>query len=234
MTRLLVTIRTDVRLQFRNGLYYISAGLVVFMVLLLRQLLEPGAMALVLPGILLSTAGGTSYLFAAGMILLEKGQGSLDALIVTPLRANEYLSGKLASVGLLVLLEGLATGLLSYGLGLNLALLTLGLLMSHLLFALCGIALVGRYDVITDFLMPSIVLIGGLTFALLGVAGVAPIWLWLALPSGPAALLLKGAFVPLSAGELAYGLLGGTVWVVVCYVWARRSFERFIVRKERG
>jgi fluoroquinolone transport system permease protein len=234
MTRLLASVRTDVRLQFRNGLYYVSAGLVVFLVLMLRQLFDQGAMGLALPAVLLSAAGGTGYIFAAGMILLEKGQGSLDALIVTPLRTDEYLAGKLASVGLLVLIEGLAMALLSYGLGLNLAMLTLGLIASHLLFALIAIAMVGRYDAITDFLMPSMVLIGVLELSLLGLYGIAPRWLWLAFPSAPAALLLKGAFQPLATWELTYGLLGGAAWVALSYLWARRSFERYIVRKERG
>ena len=83
--RLLRTIVIDVRLQFRNGFYYASAFVAVVLVLFLSQLravdLGPWWPAIILENLVIN-----AFYFMAGLVLLEKGEGTLEALVVTPLR----------------------------------------------------------------------------------------------------------------------------------------------------
>ena len=42
-----------------------------------------------------------TFVFLAGLLLIEKGQGTLEGLIVTPLRSSEYLLAKILSLTVL-------------------------------------------------------------------------------------------------------------------------------------
>lgn len=230
MNRLISTVQIDLRLQFRNGLYYISFGVAIFLVLILRQLFDPALLAIVLPLMLMVAAGGTGYIFAAGMLFLEKTQRTLSALIVSPLRPSEYMASKLISLGVLVCFEGIITVLLSYGWQLNWALLILGLSAVLLLMVLISFIVVVRYNSITDFLMPSTALIVLLQLPLLKLFAIGPTALYYAIPSTPGLILLEGAFRPLASWELAYGLLGSAIVIAAAYAWARAAYDRHIVR----
>ena len=51
----------------------------------------------------------------AGLVMLEKGEGSLEARVVTPLRSGEYLLVKVMALSLLVLAENLIIAALFSG-----------------------------------------------------------------------------------------------------------------------
>lgn len=230
MNRLMSTVQLDMRLQFRNGLYYVGFGVALFLVLILRQLFDRTTLAIMLPVMLLVAAGGTGYIFAAGMLFLEKAQRTLAALTVSPLRPGEYMASKLLSLSVLVGFESILVVALSYGLRLNWVLLLLGLAGVMLLMVLVSLIVVVRYDSITDFLMPSTALIVVLQVPLLKLFGIGPTALYYLFPSTPGLVLLEGAFRPLSGGELAYGLIGSAAAIAGAYVWARAAYDRHVIR----
>jgi fluoroquinolone transport system permease protein len=230
MNRLMSTVQLDMRLQFRNGLYYVGFGVALFLVLILRQLFDQATLAIMLPVMLLVAAGGTGYIFAAGMLFLEKSQRTLAALTVSPLRPGEYMASKLLSLSVLVGFESVIVVLLSYGLRLNWGLLLMGLAGVMLLMVLVSLIVVVRYNSITDFLMPSTALIVLLQVPLLKLFDIGPTTLYYLFPSTPGLVLLEGAFRPLSGGELAYGLIGSVAAIVGAYVWARAAYDRYVIR----
>jgi fluoroquinolone transport system permease protein len=230
MNRLMSTVQLDMRLQFRNGLYYVGFGVALFLVLILRQLFDQATLTIALPVLLLVAAGGTGYIFAAGMLFLEKAQHTLAALNVSPLRPGEYMASKLISLSVLVGFEGAITVLLSYGLRLNWALLLLGLAAVMLFMVLVSMIVVVRYNSITDFLMPSTALIVLLQVPLLKLFDIGPAAFYYLFPSTPGLVLLEGAFRPLSGGELAYGLIGGVAAIAGAYLWARAAYDRYVIR----
>ena len=102
MTRLVSTIRWDAQLQIRNGFYYASAFVAVVSILVLSQLrLSPDTLALLLPAIVLQNIFINTFYFIGGLVLLEKGDGTLEGLIVSPLRKEEYLASKVVTLTLL-------------------------------------------------------------------------------------------------------------------------------------
>ena len=84
MSRLASVLRLDVRLQARSRLYAIGIVVSVLMGLAGRFLFEPNSARLVLPIFYLLGIGGTTFMFGSSMLLLEKSQGTLQALRVSP------------------------------------------------------------------------------------------------------------------------------------------------------
>ena len=52
-------------------------------------------------------------------------------------------------------------------------------------------------------------------------------------PTQPSMLLIEAAFRPVAAWEIVYALVYGVLVAVVVTWVALRSFDRFVVRKER-
>ena len=94
MSHLAATAMLDLRLQARNKLFAIGFGVALSTGLVARVLLAVTAVAVLLPGIWLGAIGTTTFMFVAGMVLFEKGERTLDALIVTPLPVRTYLFSK--------------------------------------------------------------------------------------------------------------------------------------------
>ena len=106
MTRLAATLAADVRVQFRNGFYLATAFVVTCSVVGLRWLPTDVA-ALLLPVVVLENIVVNTFYFVSALLLLERGEGTLAAQSVTPLRADEYLASKVLTLTALSLVESL-------------------------------------------------------------------------------------------------------------------------------
>lgn len=231
MSRLLSTLRCDARLQFRNGFYYVSAFVAAVFVLGLRQLPQVD-WARWWPPILLENLVINAFYFMAGLVLLEKGEGTLEAQIVTPLRSGEYLASKVLSLGLLSCLESFAIVVLVSGLGFNWPLLAASVLMLIALFALYGFFVVARYDSITEFILPSAAWTMGLSLPLLYYFDVWRSWVMFLHPLQAPLVLMQAAFEPVPGWQILYGVLYSLLWIGVVFHFTRRAFYRFVIAKE--
>lgn len=231
MTRLLSTLRCDVRLQFRNGFYYVSAFVAAVFVLGLRQLPEVH-WARWWPPILLENLVINAFYFMAGLVLLEKGEGTLEAQIVTPLRSGEYLASKVLSLGLLSCLESFAIVVLVSGLGFKWPLLAASVLMLIAIFALYGFFVVARYDSITEFILPSAAWTIGLSLPLLYYFNIWRSWVMFLHPLQAPLVLMQAAFEPVPGWQVLYGVLYSLLWIGVAFHFTRRAFYRFVIAKE--
>lgn len=231
MTRLLATVRYDMRLQFRNGFYYASAFVAVFFIILLRQL--PAVdWANWWPPLILGNLVINAFYFTAGMVLLEKGEGTLEAQVVTPLRPGEYLLAKVLSLGLLSLLETLLLVVAVSGPRFNWLWLLLGVLLLIGLYTLYGFVVVARYDTITDFILPSAAWVIGLSLPLLYYFDLWRSWILFLHPLQAPLVLMQAAFTAVPGWQLFYGVLYSLLWLGVAYGVARRAFHRFVISKE--
>ena len=229
MIRLIATIGCDLRLQFRNGFYYASAVVVVGMVVLLRWLPED-AVAWLLPVVLLQNVLMNTFYFVAGLILLEKTEGTLEAQQVTPLRSGEYLASKVITLGALSMIESFLITAFARGIGPGFVPLAVGIALASALFCLVGIVLVTRYDSINEYLLPSVAYTFVLSLPLLGYFGFGArvLYDWHPL-QGPLALMSAGA-APLSAERAVYAVVYPLVFLGPVYYWTRRALRRSILR----
>ncbi|MEM7802302.1 MAG: hypothetical protein AAF633_24125 [Chloroflexota bacterium] len=234
MSRLLNSIRLDTQLQVRNQLYNIVIPIAILFGLGMAYFFTQDQLHIGIPVLFLLATAGTGYIFAAAMILFEKQEHTLDALVVTPLRPREYLNAKIISMTNIALVEGIVliicAYIIWYGFDFNSPLYLLGCILLQIMFTIVGIIVVVRYDKINDFLMPSglIAIVAELpTLALL--IDWEPIWFYL-IPTYPPLLVIWAAFEPLPTGQILFGIVGSLVWIAIFYVWAERAFYRHIIK----
>lgn len=243
MKRLLATIKTDITVQVRNNLYAIGIGAALLTAVVLGLLAAPQHLSGAIPALLLIVTGGSTLLYVAGMILFEKDEGTIDAVVVSPLRTSEYLWSKVLSLTLIATVESvvIVVGTMLFmrwwsgdpqALSMpNVPLLLLGIVTIGVIYTCVGIVLVVRHDKITDYLLPmgAVAVVFQLPmFYFLG--WVVQPWL-LAIPTSAPAMIMQGAYVELSGNQWLYALLYTVALVAVSAVWAYRAFEKHIILK---
>ena len=118
MSRILTAVRFDFLLQWRFGL--VAAGFVVLVTVCgLLWPLDLTQVGFAIPTFVLGNLTVTGFFFVAAMVMFEKDDGTLEALVVTPLRVGEYLASKVATLTLLAVIPddpALAPRLLSLSL----------------------------------------------------------------------------------------------------------------------
>jgi fluoroquinolone transport system permease protein len=235
MKRLLATIRTDLRLQLRNGFYIAAAFVVVVLVILMRQLPE-ASRSLGLPMLIYGNLLINGFFFMAGLVLLEKGEGTLEAQVVTPLRTGEYLASKVITLTALSLLESVLIVLLAVGLDINWLALLAGVMLMTPLLALAGFLLVSRYDTLNEFMFPAVGAVAVLSLPLLPALGLFgdvldSAWVYV-MPVEPSWLFLQAAVAPVETWQVIYALLAGVLWAAIAFMLAQRAFYRFVIMKQ--
>ncbi|WP_420627625.1 hypothetical protein [Candidatus Leptofilum sp.] len=239
MSRLLSTMKTDVVVQVRTNLYTIGVVAGVITAVVLSQLASPDQMVSLVPTLMLLVVGGSTLLYVAAMILFEKDEGTLWAMIVSPVRPSEYLWSKIITLTALATFESVVmiagtmlimqfTGGISLP---NIPLLLLGIVAIGILYTLTGIVLVVRYTSITDFLLPMAAIAVILQLPFLYFLGWVEHWLLLLIPTSAPTMLMVGAYRPLAGWEWAYGLVGTAVLIVGLTIWAYRAFQTHIIEK---
>jgi fluoroquinolone transport system permease protein len=232
MRRFIATLRRDLLLQYRYKLIAVSLAMVAVWGMLLAfvpEALRPEPTRLV-PAFVVINLLTTTFYFICGLVLFEKGEAVLSALATTPLRDREYLVSKVVSLTLLACAETFGIVVLFFGGDVNWGLLLPGALLLGGTYTLLGFVAIARYDSINEFLMPSILLVFGLQLPLLPHFGLTGRVLALPHPVEPALSLMRAAYAPVGAGELVYAVVAGGLWLGLSYWWARREFDRFIVR----
>jgi fluoroquinolone transport system permease protein len=225
--RIVSSLRWEVALQFRNGFYYAVGFIMAFWILIYTQLPQLDLRA-ILPGLLLGNLLVTTFYFMAGLVMLEKGEGSLEARVVTPLRSGEYLLVKVLALSLLVLAENLIIAALFSGFRFALLPLGLGLLLAGAIFTLTGFLAVVRYASINEFLLPSMPYTLVLMLPLVDYFGIVKSPLFFLHPVQATLVLMEGGFRPLSGLEWGYGLVYSLAGTIVLFVLCRRAFRRFV------
>jgi fluoroquinolone transport system permease protein len=231
MTRLLSAARWDVSLQFRNGFYYVSAFTAVVMIVLLKQV-DGVDFGYWWPAIITGNLTINAFYFMAGIVLLEKGEGTLEAQIVTPLRPWEILGSKVLTLGLLSLFETLAMIVIIQGVNFNWLLLVTGIVLYIAILSLYGFIVVVRYDSIGEFLLPSALWTLGFSLPLLYYFDIWRSWIMFLHPLQGIFVLLQAAFASVSAWQIVYGILYSILWTAILMVLSLRAFHKFVVVKE--
>lgn len=239
MSRLLSAMRTDVTMQVRNSLYAIGIGVGVIVAVALSQLANPQQLAGAVPALMLLVIGGSTLLYVAGMITFERDEGTLSAVIVSPLRTSEYLWSKILTLTSLATLESLVmvggamlimrrAGPLPLP---NVPLLLAGIIAIGVIYTLVGIVLIVRFDSITDFLVPMAAVAVVLQLPFLYFLGWVPHPLMLIIPTSAPTMLMRGAYVPLVTWEWVYAIGYTGLLIALLSWWAYRAFQTHIIMK---
>ena len=239
MNRLLCVIFTDVRVQFRNKLYSIGIAVSLIVAVGLSQLTDPTQLFAVVPALILLMIGATTMIYAGGLIIFEKEQGTLNATIVSPVTTIEYLGSKVITLTTLATLETLvviggAMLIMSRSAEVilpNIPIFLLGVISMGVLYTLLGIILVVRYSQITDYLIPMALVISILQIPFLHFWGIVEHSAFLLIPTSAPTMLMQGAFIELTGWQWGYGLGYNLAVIVGFAIWASHAFNNHIINK---
>ena len=187
-----------------------------------------------MPLVALSGVTLTTFFLVGVLLLLERGEGTLDVVLVSPLRPAEYLTSKLLTVTALALVESVLICGIAYGFDLSFPWLALAVLLRAGLVAAAGVAIGVRYRSITDFLLPAVALSLAFDLPVLWYLELWPRPLFYLWPTLPSLLFAKAAFLPVEPLQLVYSGVYGVSAVGAAVFWASRSLDRFVVRGELG
>ena len=156
MTLLLATLKLDVRLQSRSKLYAIGVFVAVLLGLAGRFFVHPDYAGRLLAVFFLTGLGGTTYFFAASLVLLEKSEGTLQALRTTPLTSTAYITSKVMTLTSFAVIESVIVYAVAfYEAPLDLFPMFCGVVSLGVLYTLVGLGQVASHDSVTSFLFPG-------------------------------------------------------------------------------
>lgn len=231
MNRLSSLIRWDILLQYRYGFYYATFFMVALWIVILRQIPE-NIKVLLLPMILLFDITIFGFYFIAGLVLFEKGERILEGLVVTPLKAKEYLISKMITLTILALMASITLVIFVYGLNFNKILFTLSIMLSSFFFVLLGFIAVARINSINIFLVRSVVYLFIFNLPLLDFYGIFEFPLFYLIPTQASLILLGTSFSKISYLEAIYSFSYIILSIIVAYILGYRSFyKHFILRQ---
>jgi fluoroquinolone transport system permease protein len=226
LRRLRATLLLDAKVQAKSQLYTIGLAVAVLLGGMLRFLVPVAYIGRGFAGFVLTGLGGTTFMFGAAMLLLERDAGVLAALRVTPLTTRDYVLSKTLTLTSFALVEtAVVYAIAARGVPTSFPWLLLGAVVLGVFYTLVGLGLAAGYDVITRFLLPmgtTVAMVLQLPF--LSLFGIGDWWMWAAVPSTAPMLLIQGAFEPLSTGQTVYALGMSVAMLAGAWTFCRRRF----------
>lgn len=233
MKRVLATIWCDLVVQWRNGLFVAAAVVVAAWALVLHQLQNlpqlVTRLAWLLPPVLFNELVIVTFFFVGGLVLLEQNEGSLQAQIVSPLRAEEYLLSKVITLTLAAVIQTLILLVLLPGLTIHWPILLLGLTAMAVIFVLTGLIAVLRAPTLNTYLIASVRYVAVLFVPLILYVAGWNTWALVLHPMYAPLVLLRAATEPVSVWDIAYGLTASSVWIALLFWRTRLEFRRFVI-----
>ena len=228
MKRFAAALRKEVTVQYRSHFYWVSLALVAFWMAVLSQFEVTGfagagrLVAALAMGNLLST----TFMFVAGLVLLERVEGSFAALVVSPLQPWQSLAVKVLTLSLLAAAETLAIVLLATRGRADLAPLVAGLVLAGATLTCFGVVAVARYESLNRFFVPCVLWMVVLTLPLLALFLPALRPALVVHPLTPGLTLIVSGLRETSSAAPLFGAVGAVVWLAAAALWGQSSFRR--------
>jgi len=232
VSRLASTLRLDATLQVRHRVYLIVLGATLGLALAIRSVVTPEQLEFFMPVLAMYGVSLTTVFLVGVLLLLERSEGTLSVVMVSPLRPSEYLASKLITLAGLALVESTIVAVVAYGLGWSFGWFVLAVVMRASMGVGVGVAVGVRYSSITRFLFPGILASLAFDFPNFWYFEIWPTSLFYLWPSMPPLLLAKSAFFAVEPLQLVYAFVYGPLVVGAALFWASRSIDRFVVRGE--
>ncbi|MCO1661181.1 ABC transporter permease [Pseudonocardia humida] len=224
----------DLRLQRRYGFWWATVVVVALWVGVL-QLVPDALLGPAMPYLLMADLEFMTF-FIAGAVFFDKGERTLFALLITPLRFGHYLAAKLLSMTALAVVTCVIVTLADFGWGVQPFAFSAGVVLMALLMILLGFVSAPLFPTISEWLLPATMLLAVASAPLLDYSGLVPHPAFRLVPTEGPLLLLGAAFgqVDLDGWTLTYALAYPVVWIAGLCLLARRVFDRHVVASEGG
>lgn len=228
--RQVAALKADLRFQYRHGFYFVYALILFVYIIALRNipenLVEPVAVFLIL-----SDAAVLGFFFIGGILLLERGQGILDALFITPLKPHEYLLSKVLSLTFLSLLVTLAILFAGAGAPHQVIPVIAGVALTSSLFILFGCILGLQAPTVNGYFAVASIVLLPMFLPLIGYFDIYESFLWTFFPTHSCIVLTSTYFKDIPASQLLWALLVLLLWNLICAVGAWKNFSSYLQKR---
>ncbi len=169
-------------------------------------------------------------IFIGSLILFEKGDGTLEALVVTPLQHWEYILSKAISLTTIATGASLLMALFSHGIATNVIYLILGVALTSMVFVFLGIIVVAGCRSFNQYLLRLLLYLIPLSLPLLNYLGVTDTLWWYVFPTQATLLLLEASFSTIETWKIVYSILCLLIWNALTFYFALKVFAKDIAR----
>ena len=164
-------------------------------------------------------------IFIGSLVLFEKSEHTLEALVATPIRAWQYLLAKGSSLTLIVLISSLLMAGIGHGERINYSLFTLGIILTSYFYVYLGFIIVSKTKSFNEYILKMALWLVPLSLPFLNFVEITNTYWWYVIPSQATLILLESALgkaVPI--WEIGYAILYLSVGVLVCFHFAKKAF----------
>ena len=175
--------------------------------------------------------------FVGALVLFEKSENVLQALVITPMIVDDYILTKISSLTILSIISAsifiILLNLFS-NIEFDILFLASGIILTSVMLILLGFILVSRVNSINEYLLAMIVAFLGLLFPpMLHLSGIYENILFYLWPTHASFILFMGVFNSnsLELWEIIYGAVYQIFWIVLLYFIAKKAFHKHIVMK---
>ena len=227
--RLINVFRADIRFQFKQGFYLVYVMLTFIYMIILAKF-PPEWKELAVPLVVFSDPSMVGFFFIGAIVMLEKVQGVLQYVIVTPLRSIEYLLAKVLSLTILAITAATMIVLVTYHEPLNWFILIAGVTLTSSFFVLYGFIAAADCTTMNQYfikMIPYMLLIVLPCFSLIGFPYS---WIFNVFPSVAGLQLVFGAFNGLDIK----GILALIIYLIVVNIallfYVKNIFENMVTK----
>lgn len=229
MSRLRVAARMELLLQRRYGIWHAAAFASLIWVAVLRAL-PAGVRTAAVPVVVFLDLAVIGLFFVGGLVLFEKNERTLPALLVTPLRFGEYLTAKLATLTVLALTISVVVVTAGHGTAFRPVALVAGVTLASVVGVLAGFVAVAPFTSFTDYLVAVPLPMAPLALPLLQYFGWIDHAAFALLPTQGSMLLIAGAFGPIDVVAATIAVAVQCAWIAALLWMAGRAYDRFLGR----
>ena len=236
MSNLKNMMKWEFTLLWRYKIIFISI-LSVFLYFLTTQAIEDMNRPIFHSLLLFFDPAIIGIMFVGALVLFEKSENVLQALVITPMKTDDYLLSKILSLTILSIISASIFMALMYifgGVDFNIFYLVAGIILTSILLILLGFILVSRLKSINEYLLAMALFFMGLTFPpMLHLSGLYENIVFYAWPTQASLLIFRGVFseASLETWEIVYGIVYQIVWIGLLFFLARRAFYKYIVSR---
>ncbi len=236
--RLLTAFRADALFQFKHGFYWVYLVLSLVYIVIL-SFFSTEVLDILLPILIFIDPAVLGMFFVGGMLLLEREQGILAFLNVTPLKTIEYIISKIFSLSLISVFPVLLITFSVYRSPVNWGYLIAGTLLVSIFFTLAGMLISRRSKSVNEYMVrmaPFSMVFGFLCLVLIPNRFIPPVVVTLlsAVPSVGGFNLLLSSFSPLEPLIIIISLAGLVVFDALLLIYTTRVFSSQLILEENG
>jgi len=224
---LLTALRWDLVMQYRYGFWV--AGLVVTLAWsVIFWPLSRAYLDLWLPVVLFADIAVVGLMFIAGVLFFERGQGAIDALVVTPMPTALWLLSKVISLTFLA--TAVASGLvvLLYGWRVPWGALLIAISLSAALNTLVGFLVAAKFNSVSNFLAFFGLVSIPISLPVLSYFGIFDHALFWIIPQQSSIVLLDQAFRSERTASFYVAIGVILIWIVIGFRLSVLVFHRYV------